>query len=94
MEVLTGWVVLEGGWRWVGESGESTGYLALAFSPFPGTPPPLSGFLQSFQVRRLIHLRPGLLNVGCGVSHSCTLFATDTNSDKLEKKKKSLKEVL
>lgn len=69
----------------MGESGESTRYLALAFSPFPGTPPPLSGFLQSFQVRRLIHLGPGLLNVGCGVSHGCTFVATNTKSDKLKK---------
>ncbi len=57
----------------MGDSSESTRYLALAFSPFPGTPPPLSGFLQSLQVRRLIHLGPGLLNVSRGMSHGCPL---------------------
>lgn len=50
-------------------------YLALAFGPFPRTPPPLSGFLQSLQVRRLIHLGPGLLNVSRGVSHGRPLSA-------------------
>ncbi len=57
----------------VGDSNESAGYLALAFSPFPGTPPPLSGFLQSLQVRRLIHLGPGLLNVSRSMSHGYPL---------------------
>lgn len=58
---------------WVGDSRASARYLALAFGPFPGTPPPLSGFLQSLQVRRLIHLGPGLLNVSCSMSHGCPL---------------------
>lgn len=80
-----------GGWRWAGESGESTRYLALAFSPFPGTLPPLSGFLQSLQVGRLIHLGPGLLNVGCGVSHGCTLYATNTSEKTSDKIKKNTK---
>lgn len=44
-------------------------YLALAFGPLPGTPPPLFGFLQSLHVRRLFHLGPGLLDVSGGVSH-------------------------
>lgn len=49
--------------------GGSLRYLALALSPFPGTPPPLPGFLQSLQVRRLVHLGPGLLNMSRSVSH-------------------------
>ena len=45
------------------------GYLAFALRPLPGPPPPLLGLLQSLQVRRRLHLGPGLLQVGCGVRH-------------------------
>ena len=48
------------------------GYLAFALRPLPGPPPPLLGLLQRLQVRRRLHLRPGLLQVGCGVRHGST----------------------
>lgn len=69
-----------GDWRWDDWSHKVRSgwmglmrYLPLAFGPFPGTPPPLPGFLQGLQVWRLVHLRPGFLNVSCSVSHGCPL---------------------
>lgn len=60
----------------VGHSCESVRYLAFALSPFPGTPPPFLGFLQSLQVWRLVHLRPGLFNVSRSMSHGCPRSAS------------------
>lgn len=56
--------------------GGSARYLAFALSPFPGTPPPFLGFLQSLQVWRLVHLRPGLFNVSRSMSHGCPRSAS------------------
>lgn len=60
----------------VGRCCESARYLAFALSPFPGTPPPFLGFLQSLQVWRLVHLRPGLFNVSRSMSHGCPRSAS------------------